>query len=256
MRILTPCLLFAAFAAFGQSAESLRSNPEIITDSLAGTFVLVKGGSFDMGSNNGSSDEVPVHRVTLSDYYIGETEVTQSQWRAVMGDNPSRFNGCDACPVEKVNWNDIQTFLQILNSRSGTVKYRLPTEAEWEYAARGGPQSNGYTYAGSNIINDVAWYNGNSEGRTHSVKSKTPNELGLYDMAGNVWEWCSDWYGNYTSESQTNPTGLSSFSPDHVVRGGSWYRTPQVCRVASRGYAQGIFRYDFLGFRIARSVSN
>ena len=141
------------------------------------------------------SDEKPAHQVTLSDYYIGETEVTQALWKAVMGTNPSNFKG-DSNPVEKVSWNDCQEFIRKLNSLTGRT-FRLPTEAEWECAARGGNQSKGYKYSGSNKIKDVAWYDGNSKDKTHAVKTKPSNELGLYDMSGNVNEWCWDLYGAY-----------------------------------------------------------
>jgi formylglycine-generating enzyme required for sulfatase activity len=160
-------------------------------------------------SRTAIDDEKPVHPVTLSDYYIAETEVTQAQWKAVMGGNPSGFKGCDDCPVDQVSWNDAQEFITRLNARAGSPRYRLPTEAEWEYAARGGANSRGYQYAGSNDISEVAWYDDNSGSETHPVKGKKPNDLGVYDMSGNVWEWCSDWYGNYSAASQTNPQGPS-----------------------------------------------
>ena len=137
-----------------------------------------------------------------------------------MGSNPSRYTGDDNLPVEQVSWKDVQEFIQKLNALTGKT-YRLPTEAEWEYAARGGNQSQGYKYAGSNTVGDVAWHYGNSDHKTHPVGQKQPNELGLYDMSGNVWEWCQDWYGDYSSSAQTNPTGPSSGSY-RVLRGGSW----------------------------------
>jgi formylglycine-generating enzyme required for sulfatase activity len=168
-------------------------------------MVLVQGGTFTMGSNSGDSDEKPLHQVTLSDFYIGKYEVTQKQWREIMGNNPSHFNG-DERPVEYVSWNDAQEFIRKLNAKTGQ-KYRLPTEAEWEYAACGGQQSRGYTYSGSNDINAVAWYGNNSNNKTHAVGQKQANELGLHDMSGNVWEWCGDWYDNYSSGAQTNPAG-------------------------------------------------
>ena len=223
---------------------------ETITDPTAGTFILVKGGTFQMG---GPSDG-PIHSVTVSDYYIGQTEVTQAQWRAVMGENPSSFSGCDACPVEWVSWEDIQTFITKLNNRSVGSKFRLPTQAEWEYAARGGKHSKGYTYSGSNDINAVAWHKYNSDSKTHSVKGKAANELGLYDMSGNVWEWCSDWYEKYSAASQTNPTGATSGSYC-VFRGGSWYFDPERCVVAVRYGRTPDFRGDNLGFRLARAVT-
>ena len=172
-------------------------------------MVLVKGGTFQMGSNE-RDDEKPIHAVTVGDFYIGKYEVTQKEWEAVMGSNPSRFKGANR-PVELVSWNSIQEFLQKLNSKAGK-HYRLPTEAEWEYAAKGGNQGQNYECSGSNSIDEVAWYNGNSSRQTHEVGQKQPNELGIYDMSGNVWEWCSDWYdANYYSSSPSkNPQGPSS----------------------------------------------
>ena len=232
----------------------------------------VGAGSFDMGSNSGDNDEKPVHRVTLTnDYYIGETEVTQELWYSVMGSNPSNFKG-DKRPVETVSWNDCQTFIEKLNSltagkRPAGRSFRLPTEAEWEYAARGGSKSRGYTYAGSNDLDAVGWYWENS-GRsrlsgewdwdkiknnncqTHDVAGKAANELGLYDMSGNVFEWCQDWYGDYPSSSQTNPTGTSS-GYSRVTRGGSWNHRAEFCRSAYRrdfGPSDGRNR---LGLRLA-----
>ena len=173
--------------------------------------------------------------------------MTQALWKAVMGSNPSNWKG-DNLPVENVSWNDCQTFLRKLNAMTGK-NFRLPTEAEWEYAARGGNRSRGYQYSGSNVLSDVAWYSGS---KTHNVGTKAPNELGIYDMSGNVWEWCQDWYGDYHGYSQTNPTGPSSGSK-RVVRGGSWIYFAWCCRVADRtDYAPGIRNND-LGFRLALS---
>ncbi len=174
-----------------------------------------------MGSNDGGNDEKPVHSVTLSDYMIGETEVTQALWRAVMGSNPSYYKG-DYLPVERVSWEDCQEFISKLNSLT-RQRFRLPTEAEWEYAARGGSKSRGYKYSGSDNLGDVAWYYENSGDKTHSVKTKDSNELGLYDMSGNVWEWCEDFYDEnaYSSHSSTNPKGPSSGSW-RVYRGGCY----------------------------------
>ena len=185
--------------------------------------------------------------MTLSDYYIGETEVTQELWTAVMGNNPSNFKG-NKKPVEKVSWDDCQEFVKKLNQLTGK-NFRLPTEAEWEYAARGGNKSKGYKYSGSNTIDDVAWYTSNSGSKTHDVKTKQANELGIYDMSGNVWEWCQDWYGSYNSGSQTNPTGPSSGS-SRVCRGGSWFNGARYCRVSNRNcyFPDGSFSY--LGLRL------
>jgi sulfatase modifying factor 1 len=168
----------------------------------------------------------------LSSFNIGKYEVTQAQWKAVMGSNPSYFSGCDNCPVENVSWNDAQEFVRKVNAQTGK-NYRLPTEAEWEYAARGGQQSRGYTYSGSNDLGSVAWYYDNSGSKTHAVGGKQANELGIYDMSGNVWEWCSEWNGNYSSYSETNPTGASS-GQSRVLRGGSCYFIAFNCRSANR----------------------
>ncbi len=197
-------------------------------------MVYVEGGSFDMGATfeqGRDAYEKPVHSVTLSDYYIGRCEVTQELWEAVMGSNPSEFKGAKN-PVESVSWNDCQNFIKKLNSLTGRT-FRLPTEAEWEYAARGGNQSSHYKYSGSGNIDDVAWHYGTSGGSTHAVGTKSPNELGIYDMSGNVWEWCSDWYGFYSAGAQTNPQGPSSDSC-RVLRGGSWGNDARGCRVSNR----------------------
>jgi formylglycine-generating enzyme required for sulfatase activity len=217
-------------------------------------MIEVQGGTFTMGctgeqAGDCEDDERPSHQVTLSSYRIGETEVTQSLWRAVMGSNPSYFSDCDDCPVEQVSWDDAQLFIQKLNSLTGK-RYRLPTEAEWEFAARGGNKSRGYKYSGSNNINAVAWFSSNSGSRTHSVKGADPNELGIYDMSGNVWEWCQDLRGPYGSGSQTDPTGAGSGS-NRVSRGGGWLNTPRYCRVSYRCYFTPDDRYDILGFRLA-----
>ena len=195
-------------------------------------------------------DEKPAHEVTLSSYYIGETEVTQELWEAVMGDNPSYFKKDDR-PVEMVSWNDCQEFIGKLNRLTGK-HFRLPTEAEWEYAARGGNRSKEYKYSGSNNLEEVAWYEGNSEDHTRSVGTKQPNELGLYDMSGNVWEWCADWYGGYSSEVQTNPTGPRSGS-GRVNRGGSWRSGACICRSSNRDGSAPDYRGNYLGLRLALS---
>jgi formylglycine-generating enzyme required for sulfatase activity len=216
-------------------------------------MVRVDGGTFTMGatSEQGSDaygDEKPAHQVTLSTYSIGETEVTQALWKAVMGSNPSDFEG-DNLPVEQVSWDDCQTFISKLNTATGK-RFRLPTEAEWEYAARGGSKSRGYKYSGSNTIGDVAWYDSNSGSKTHNVKTKQPNELGLYDMSGNVWEWCQDWSGSYSSGSKTNPTGPSSGSV-RVYRGACWNNYARFCRSSDRGSLPPYIRIHFLGLRLA-----
>ena len=217
------------------------------------TMIAVEGGTFQMGatSEQGSDAydrEKPVHSVTLSDYYIGETEVTQELWEAVMGRNPSDFKGSKK-PVESISWNDCQKFIKKLNKITGK-NFRFPTEAEWEYAARGGNKSKGYKYSGSNTIGNVAWYDGNrSSFTTHDVKTKQANELGIYDMSGNVFEWCQDWFGSYSSGSQTNPTGPTSGS-DRVLRGGSWDFEARCCRVSCHEYADPVSRVYRIGFRL------
>ena len=199
-------------------------------------MVRVEGGTFTMGAtaeqgSDADSDEKPTHQVTLSSYSIGKTEVTQALWQAVMGSNPSNFKGSNL-PVEEVSWEDCQTFIRKLNALTGK-NFRLPTEAEWEFAARGGNNSRGYKYSGSNTLSNVAWYDDNSSNKTHPVATKAPNELGIYDMSGNVYEWCNDWYDDYTSASQTNPTGPNS-ELYRVGRGGSWRGNARYCRVSSR----------------------
>ena len=220
---------------------------EINVDGVSFKMIKVKGGTFQMGSENGEEDEQPIHSVTLSDYYIGETEVTQALWQAVMGSNPSEFEG-DNLPVEMVNWDDCQKFISKLNQMTGKT-FALPTEAQWEYAARGGNKSQGYEYSGSNNIDDVAWYWDNSSEQTHPVGTKMANELGLYDMSGNVLEWCSDWYGDYSSSSQTDPTGSSTGSL-RVLRGGSWRHDASDCCSTYRGGGNPDSRYYLNGFRL------
>ena len=237
------------------SSTSSTVNLSAELNKLINNMVYVSGGTFTMGgtSEQGSdaeSIEKPTHSVTLSSYYICKYEVTQALWRAVMGSNPSYFKG-DNLPVERVSWNDCQTFINRLNSYTGR-NFRLPTEAEWEFAARGGNYSRHYKYSGSNYIGDVAWYDDNSSNRTHPVGTKQPNELGLYDMSGNVYEWCSDWYGSYSSYSQSNPTGPNSGS-DRVDRGGSWGGSARYCRSSYRGNLTPGYRFSNLGLRLVLS---
>ena len=237
-----------------QKPAASTSMPKVSLDDIMRNMVYVEGGTFTMGATSEQKkpddDEKPTHRVSLSSFYIGKYEVTQALWKAVMGSNPSRFEG-DNLPVERVSWNDCQTFLRKLNAMTGK-NFRLPTEAEWEFSARGGNLSRGYQYSGSKKIDDVAWYRNNSGSKTHNVGTKAPNELGIYDMSGNVWEWCQDWYGDYHGYSQTNPTGPSS-GANRVYRGGSWGSGAWLCRVAFRdNYTPGS-RGNGLGLRLALS---
>jgi formylglycine-generating enzyme required for sulfatase activity len=218
------------------------------------TMIYVEGGTFQMGNTfgEGESDEKPVHPVTLDSYHLGQTEVTQALWRAVMGTDPSRFKNCDQCPVENVNWDDAQAFIQKLNRLTGK-RYNLPTEAQWEFAARGGRQSYGYQYAGSRSVSEVAWHSSNSGRKTHPVANKKANERGFYDMGGNVWEWCQDWYNKdyYQNSPAHNPQGPSTGFA-RVFRGGSWISHPSDLRVAYRSNFIPTLRSNSLGFRLAR----
>ncbi len=232
---------------------------------LSFDMVYVKGGTFRMGATEEQGEDVydrekPVHLVTLSDYYMGKYEVTQELWEAVMGttleeqrdkkdkDGALRGQGSDY-PMYYVNWEEAQAFVKKLSDLTGR-NYILPTEAQWEYAARGGVKSKGYKYSGSNEIDDVAWYSGNAKSSTHPVGTKSPNELGIYDMSGNVWEWCSDWFGEYSDAAQTDPVGPVSGS-DRVYRGGSWNGSARNCRVSYRYLNYPSHRSNSLGFRVA-----
>lgn len=218
-------------------------------------MVYVTGGTFMMGAtseqeSDAFSDEKPAHQVTLSGYYIGKYEVTQELWQAVMDENPSNFKGNSRRPVERVSWNDCQEFITKLNRITGR-QFRLPSEAEWEYAARGGNKSRGYKYAGSNTLSNVAWYTDNSGSTTHPVGQKSPNELGLFDMSGNVCEWCQDWKDNsYSSVAQTNPSG-PSYGSYRVYRGGSWCLDAWYCRVSFRSGRSLCNQDDDFGLRLA-----
>ena len=226
------------------------------------TMIRVPAGTFMMGAteeqgSDANSWEKPVHEVTLSNsYLIGETEVTQELWLAVMGTNPSRHEGSYQKPVENVSWLDCQEFISRLNELTG-LSFRLPTEAEWEFAARGGDRSKGYKYAGSDNVNDVAWYQGNTPsvgpdglGSTQRVATKAPNELFLYDMSGNVDEWVWDYFYYYTSEPQINPS-VSESNFGHTYRGGSWYGGANVARVSYRFFRDSTFKRGTMGLRLA-----
>jgi formylglycine-generating enzyme required for sulfatase activity len=222
-------------------------------DPFANQMVFVKGGSFRMGDTfgDGNKEEKPVHPVTVNDFYISKFEVTQQQWQLIMGDNPSHFKNCPNCPVERISWFEVQDFLVKLNELTGK-NYRLPSEAEWEYAAKGGSQGKGFKYSGRNNINFVSWYSGNSGNKTNPVGLKEPNELGIYDMSGNVWEWVNDWFGFYTDSPKNNPIGPDS-GDFKIVKGGSWFGYIGGSRVACRGSDDPSNKRSYIGFRIALS---
>ena len=250
-------------------SSSVTPKQKEILSRLIGNMVRVDGGSFEMGAtseqgSNVTSDEELVHQVTLSDYYIGKYEVRQSEWEVVMGNNPSYFKG-DDLPVEGVSWSDCHEFIERLNALTG-LSFKLPTEAQWEYAARGGRWSKGYKYSGSNDLEEVGWSWENSgvqvltgewdekkvkknHCQTHPVGEKHPNELGLYDMSGNVWEWCQDWYGYYNRNTQVDSAGPARGSY-RVARGGCWFRDAWFCRVSYRNCQTPVHCYSYLGFRL------
>ena len=213
-------------------------------------MVYVQGGSFIMGSDVGSSDERPLHQVTLGSFCIGKYPVTQELWETVMRHNPSHFRKGSNFPVETVSWNDAQTFITELNNITG-LNFRLPTEAEWEFAARGGVQSQGYVFSGGASIDEVGWFfNSSSSLSTHPVGTKAPNELGIYDMSGNVSEWCSDWYGSYTASAKNNPTGPAQGS-HRILRGGGWAVAANQCRVSHRAFDRPFASANWYGLRLA-----
>ena len=247
-----------ATATAPDSVNTADANGNVIEPEM----VTVQGGTFAMGGNEENNQ--PIHNVALSSFRVAKYETTQAQWERVMGTNPSSYPGCADCPVESISWEDVQTFITKLNALSGK-NYRLPTEAEWEYAARGGRKSNNFEFAGSNDLNAVAWNSDNSELTPHPVGQKMPNELGLYDMSGNVWEWCNDWYDkNYYANSQKNdPPGPEAKPPEekndgvhlpplHVVRGGNIGNGTAYNRVTYRPKFR--LGYRWIGFRLASSL--
>jgi formylglycine-generating enzyme required for sulfatase activity len=215
------------------------------------SLVWVAQGTFGMGSIEGYSNEKPVHTVTLPGFYIGKYEITQKQWKQIMGANPSGHKNCDNCPVENVSYSDVQKFIKKLNQKTGK-RYRLPTEAEWEFAARGGTKTRGYRYAGSDNLASVGWFSQNSNKSTKNVGQKTANELGIYDMSGNVFEWCSDWYdeGYYEYSPNYNPKGPTNGS-SRSIKGGSYFNLQNYCRSAYRNGYSTTYKDTDLGFRLA-----
>ncbi len=254
---LTLPLVLLLFLIIGKILLPETKDKTFNIDGVSFKMVYVQGGMFQMGTNDCWIEEKPVHTVTLSDYYIGETEVTQELWYAVMGSNPSS-RGASEYPVETVSWDDCQNFIyklnELLHDDLDGMKFRLPSEAQWEFAARGGNKSMNYVYSGSNDINCVAWYKSNSGGTTHPVAELRPNELGIYDMSGNVHEWCSDGWSEYRETTQLDP----EFSPVdslRVRRGGCWDGLPIGCQVAKRHSYNFMGKYDFIGLRLSLTAN-
>ena len=224
------------------------------TNSLGMEFVLIPAGAFTMGTTDGHPDEQPVHTVRISQpFYLGKYEVTQAQWEAVMGHNPSTFRGHPKFPVEQVSWEDVQEFLHRLNTEEGSTQYRLPTEAEWEYAARAGTTT-AYGF-GSDMsrLDEYAWYGGNSAHKSHPVGQLKPNAWGLHDMHGNVWEWVQDWYETYPAGTVTDPQGPVS-GASRAFRGGGQSNVAWRCRLSSRGHGPPDSRLDAVGVRVLRAA--
>lgn len=266
VKVLRIILMVLAFISLQAHAKDERK--PVVKESTSATagkifkdcadcpdMVAIPAGSFDMGSNNGDDNEKPVHHVTLSHAFaIGKTEVTQGQWKAIMGNNPSKFASCgDNCPVEQVSWDDIQTFLEKFNAKTGK-KYRLPSEAEWEYACRAGGQQE---YCGSDTLDSVGWYGGlakpagNSGKTTNPVATKQPNAWGLYDMSGNVWEWVEDVYHDSYKGAPTDGSAWQGDGALHVPRGGGWSYAQHA---AKRGGSESDYRFSTIGFRLARTL--
>ena len=236
--------------------EAKAPSQRTFTNSIGMSFVLIPAGSFTMGSPAGEPGRDPderLHPVTISNpFYLQTTEVTQKQWTQLMGNNPSSFKDRgDDCPVENISWNGAQEFILKLNQKESGAKYRLPTEAEWEYACRAGNKGRFCFGDEEARLGEYAWYSGNSGGKTHPVGQKKPNTWGLYDMHGNVWEWCQDWYGDYSTSQVTDPTGPKA-GEGRVFRGGSWGIYAKHVRSASRNGRRPGYRHYYLGFRVAR----
>ncbi len=244
---LSMVLLFFWIVSHVQ-AKSEKS-VQIGTDGVVLEFVWIPKGCFQMGSNSGNSDEKPVHKICVDGFWIGKYEVTQAQWEVIVGNNPSNFKVCGGnCPVESVSWDDVQSFIQTLNSKVKQT-FRLPKEAEWEYAARSGGKNE--LYSGGKEINNLAWHYKNSKKTTHKAGTKSANGLGIYDMSGNVWEWCQDWYDSdyYKTSPANNPTG-PSFGSERVPRGGSWRESERYCKVTTRTRYRPSENSTNLGFRL------
>lgn len=241
-------------AAAQQRAAKLKELLPSLLENLKQQMVTVPGGTFTMGCTEEQSscddDEKPVRQVQVSSFSIGKYEVTQDLWEAVMGKNPSKFRNCPRCPVAHVGWDEAKMFLKELNALTGE-RYRLPTDAEWEYAARGGPKSQAHLYVGSDDLDSVAWYDKNSGDKVHRVGQKQPNGLGLYDMSGNVWEWVEDcWNKKYPGPPADGSAWKSRDCSRHMLRGGAWSSYPRYLRSSNRYRELSSFlRYD-VGFRL------
>jgi formylglycine-generating enzyme required for sulfatase activity len=253
-------LLFFLSSLCVIQAQKIALTPEkkLMLAAIETSMISIDGGVFIMGctADQGAEctqDEFPVHQVQISSFRFSKTELTQGIWKAVMGINPSGNQRSDQFPVENVSYNDIDAFIERLNKISGH-RYRLPTEAEWEFAARGGIKSRVTLYSGSSDPNNVSWNIGNSSNVSHIVGFKKANELGLYDMSGNVWEWCSDWYGVYHSSEESDPRG-SVEGTDKIIRGGSYAGAIWFCRNAIRMHYAPSYKSHFIGFRLAEDVS-
>jgi formylglycine-generating enzyme required for sulfatase activity len=253
MWLLTGMLLLRSLVLVTDTLEAQSTPEKTLTNSIGMEFVLIPAGTFKMGSNTGDQDERPVHEVTISKaFYMGKYEVTQGQWQAVMGTNPSAIPNEPNRPVDQVAWSEVQTFISKMNAMEGVQLYRLPTEAEWEYAARAGSPT---IYGFGNDpkqLGEYAWYRGNSGRRPHPVGQKRPNAWGLYDMLGNVWEWVQDWDGKYPTGPVTDPKGPET-GTYRMRRGCGWNNEANVCRMANRYSVIG-YRDDFLGFRVVRKL--
>ncbi|MCW5906535.1 MAG: formylglycine-generating enzyme family protein [Chitinophagales bacterium] len=237
--------------------KPLDAKTKAILQEIEERMVLIEGGTFTMGCVNPQDTdcyywEKPRHTVMVDTFYMGKYPVTQKQWKTIMGSDPSKKE-CQDCPVIYVSWHDAQMFISKLNQLSHQ-NYRLPTEAEWEYAAKGGNKSHGYKYAGSNVAMEVAWFDTLIAHHTHPVGTKKPNELGLYDMSGNVWQWCSDWFDEkyYSKSPSSNPKGPETGNGNRVLRGGSWWGPMKDCRVANRDMYPPDAKDDDVGFRLAK----
>jgi len=264
MKNLYVVLFVMLYAGVCGQGNTNAENLIFVANGVSFEMVFVQGGTFTMGCTDEQGKdcfdrEKPAHKVTIGDFYIGKYPVTQTLWKAVMDSTTSYLynKDCGDCPIERISWEDAREFITKLNALTDK-KFRLPTEAEWEFAARGGNKSKGYKYSGSNDIDEVAWYSENhgierygSQGSTHPVGTKKSNELGIYDMSGNVYEWCLDWYDKsyYEHSSLNNPKGPSSGSR-HIVRGGSWRYGRLDCRTTYRGGQSAGYLYDFIGFRL------